>query len=71
MPKYSIVFVTPAEKIPLKHRIVESSDKESALKTFFSEEIIDYYTDDEQGFFYFKQDFFEPADPSGSIIPCG
>jgi len=71
MPKFSIVFHAPAEKNLLKHRIIERSDQESALKIFFAEEIVDYYTDDEQGFFYFKQDFFEPTDPSGSIIPCG
>ena len=70
MPKYSIVFMLPAEKCQLKHRIIESPDQESALRTFFAEEITDYYTDDEQGFFYFKQDFFEPTDSCGSIISC-
>ncbi len=70
MHKYSIVFVPPAENIQLKHRIIESTDQETALKTFFSEEITDYYTDDEQGFFYFKQDFFEQSGPSGSILLC-
>ncbi len=70
MPNFSIVFVAPVETNQLKHRIIESGDKDSALKTFFMEEIIEYYSDDEQGFFYFKQDFFDPSNPSGSIISC-
>lgn len=70
MPKFSIVFLAPVEKNQLKHRIIESSDKESALKTFFTEEIIDFYSDDEKGFFYFKQDFFDSSSPSGSLITC-
>lgn len=68
MPKYSIVFILPVEKKQLKHRIIESNDMESALKIFFAEEIIDFYTSDEQGFFYFKQDFYDSSNPSGSII---
>jgi guanylate kinase len=69
MPKYSVVFIAPVEKNQLKHRIIESADQESALRTFFAEESSEYYSNDEQGFFYFKQDFFDQADPSGSIIP--
>ncbi len=70
MPKFSIVFLAPVEQNQIRHQIIESSDKESALKTFFTEEIVDFYSDDEQGFFYFKQDFFDPTSPSGSIISC-
>ncbi len=68
MPKYSVVFMAPVEKNQLNHRIIESEDQESALRAFFSEGIAEYYTDDEQGFFYFKQDFLDSEDPSGNII---
>ena len=70
MPKYSVVFITPGEKNRLAHRILESQDQDSALKTFFSEETTDYYSNDDQGFFYFKEDFFDTSNPTGSIIPC-
>ncbi len=71
MSKFSIVFLAPVEKNRFMHRIIESQDQESALKSFFlKEEITDFYTNDEQGFFYFKQDFIEPSNPAGSIIPC-
>ncbi len=70
MPKFAIAFIAPAENSQLKHRIVESEDQESALKSFFSEETSDYYSNDDQGYYYFKEDFFDATAPSGSIIPC-
>jgi guanylate kinase len=70
MPKFSIAFIVPAEKSQLKHRIVEGTDQESALKSFFNEETAEFYSNDDQGYFYFKEDFFDQAVPSGSIIPC-
>lgn len=68
MPKYSIVFIAPVDEKKLRHRIIESEDQDTALKKFFTEEISEYYTNDEQGFFYFKQDFNDSDDPSGSVI---
>ena len=70
MPKYSVVFIAPGEKNKLIHRIIESPDQDSALKTFFSEETTEFYSNDEQGYFYFKEDFFDTSNPSGSIILC-
>ena len=70
MSKFSIAFVAPAQNSQLKHKIVEGTDQDSALKTFFSEEASEYYSADDQGYFYFKEDFFDTAAPSGSIIQC-
>jgi hypothetical protein len=70
MPKFSIAFVAPAENSQLKHRIMEGADQESALRSFFSEEAAEYYSNDDQGYFYFKEDFFDQAIPSGSVILC-
>ncbi|MCI0472874.1 MAG: hypothetical protein L0Y76_04745 [Ignavibacteria bacterium] len=68
MPKYSIAFIAPGETSPLVHRIIESPDQESALKSFFDENITEFYTNDEQGFFYFKEDFFDTTNSTGSVI---
>ena len=70
MSKFSIAFVAPAENSQLKHRIIEGPDQESALKSFFTEETAEYYSSDDQGYFYFKEDFFDQSIPAGSIIPC-
>ena len=71
MPKFAIAFVAPAENSQLKHKIIDGADQEGALKTFFSEEAVEYYSADDQGFYYFKEDFFDATTPSGSIIQCG
>jgi hypothetical protein len=70
MPKFSVVFVAPSEVNEIKHRIISAADQESAMKIFFNEEATAYYSDDDQGFFYFKQDFFDKASPSGSVLGC-
>lgn len=70
MSKFSVVFLAPGEKNNFIHRIIESTDMDSALKAFFTEETTEFYSNDEQGYFYFKEDFFDTSNPSGSIIPC-
>jgi hypothetical protein len=70
MSKFSIAFISPAKVNPLRHRIIESQDQDSALKSFFSEEAAEFYSDDDQGFFYFKEDFFDETNTSGSVIRC-
>jgi hypothetical protein len=67
MPKFSIAFVEP-EQNSLKHKIIEAADKDVALKTFFTEEASANYSADDQGYFYFKEDFFDEATSAGSII---
>ncbi|MDD5676061.1 MAG: hypothetical protein PHC61_17955 [Chitinivibrionales bacterium] len=69
MSKFSIAFIGSAKSPQLRHRLVESDDKETALRTFFNEEATEYYSNDEQGFFYFKEDFYDETNPAGSIIP--
>ncbi len=71
MPKYAIAFIVPVEKNALRHSIIDSVDKESALKEFFKTEINDFYSTDEQGFYYFKEDFFDTETGAGSILKCG
>jgi len=68
MPKYSIAFIAPVQVNPLKHRIIESTDQDAALRTFFTEELTDCYSADDQGYFYFKDDFFDKSSLSGSIV---
>jgi len=71
MPKFAIAFIAPAQNSQLKHKLVDGADQEIALKTFFTDEAAEYYSADEQGYYYFKEDFFDAAVPSGSIIQCG
>lgn len=66
MATYSIAFVTSSNKRPLRHKIVEGENREAALRSFFTENVSDDYSDDEKGFLYFKEDFFE--DGVGSVI---
>jgi hypothetical protein len=70
MPKYSIAFIAPTDDKSLKHRLVENTDVESALKAFFKEELSEYYSDNEQGYHYFREDFFDEALVAGSILQC-
>jgi len=68
MSKYVIAFVTPTKKIQLRHKIVEGENKDSALKKFFIENASEFYSNDEHGYLDFKEDFFDEANGSGSII---
>jgi hypothetical protein len=68
MSKYVIAFITPAKRMQLRHSIVEGENRESALRSFFGENASEYYSDDEKGFLYFKEDFFDDGNPAGSII---
>jgi hypothetical protein len=68
MSKYAIAFIVPSENIQLCHRIIEGDTKETALRHFFDEEVKGCYSEDDQGFFYFKEDFFDDQAKSGSII---
>ena len=68
MPRFAVAFVTPSQNSQLVHRIIEGENKDTVLKTFFSESASDFYSNDEQGFHYFKEDFFDDTTPSGSII---
>jgi hypothetical protein len=68
MSKYAIAFITPSKRMQLCHKIVESDTKDSALRRFFGENVSEFYSDNEQGFLYFKEDFYDEAGPAGSII---
>lgn len=68
MPKYAVAFILPTDGNQLSHKVVESDSKENALRKFFNEEVSEYYSNDEQGFHYFKEDFNLDSSPAGSII---
>jgi hypothetical protein len=66
MPKFSIAFISPGPEKPLRHRIIEESDQETAVRKFFEEETVEFYSNDDQGYHYFKEDFFDAS--TGSLI---
>ena len=68
MPKFAVAFVAPTEKSPLRHRIMDAADKETALRSFFSDEAAEFYSNDENGYMYFREDFSDATNPGGSII---
>jgi hypothetical protein len=69
MSKYAIAFILPSKSSPqVCQRIVEGDTRETALRHFFDQELKEYYSEDDQGFFYFKEDFFDDRTQSGSII---
>jgi hypothetical protein len=69
MSKYAVAFIVPLKNNPsVRLRIMEGDTKEAALRRFFDEELKEYYSEDDQGFFYFKEDFFDDRTQSGSIV---
>ena len=68
MAKYAIAFVTPSKGTSLRHKLIEAETKDAALRRFFDEEAAEFYSNDEQGFFYFKEDFYDEISKSGSIL---
>jgi len=69
MSKYAIAFVLHSKSnTTVCHRVIEGESREAALRSFFDQELKDYYSEDDQGFYYFKEDFFDDRSPSGSII---
>ncbi len=66
MNKYSIAFISPGNN--LLHRIVRAKSEDEALQTFFKEIKLASYTQDDDGFFYFKEDFNFGERPAGSIL---
>jgi len=68
MAKFSIAFIASADTEPLYHKIVEGETRDAALRKFFNENISEFYSNDDQGFYYFKEDFFDETSATGSII---
>jgi hypothetical protein len=66
MPRYAIAIA--AEKSKVLQKLVEGEGQEDALKKFFFDHMTAHYSNDEQGYFYFREDFFEPSAPIGSIL---
>ncbi len=66
MNKYSIAFISPGGN--LLHHIVMAKTEDEALQLFFKEIKLASYTNDDDGFFYFKEDFNYGKRPVGSII---
>jgi hypothetical protein len=68
MSKYVVAFITQGKRVQLRHAIVEGENRDSALRRFFTENASENYSNDEHGFLYFKEDFFDENNPAGSII---
>lgn len=66
MPRYSIAFITP--KPSLLHHVVEMDSRDSALRSFFNQYVTVGYTQDSEGFSYFKEDFSDSENPLGSML---
>ena len=67
MPRYAIAFITA--KPSLIHRLVEMDSREAAFRAFFNDHVAsEGYTEDAEGFAYFREDFDNPEDPMGSIL---
>ena len=66
MPRYSIAFITP--KPSLIHQVVEMDSRESALRFFFNQFVTYGYSQDSEGFSYFKEDFSDSENPLGSMV---
>jgi hypothetical protein len=66
MPRYAIAFISP--KPSLIHQVVEMDSRESALRYFFNQYVGQGYSQDNEGFSYFKEDFADPENPLGSIL---
>lgn len=68
MKKFAIAFISDDNKDQLRHRIIEGDSQEVVLKVFFEEELTEFYSNDEKGYAYFKEDFYNSIPKSGSII---
>lgn len=68
MASFCIAFIAPDECGTLIHKIIEANDKKSAMKLFFSENAVKFYSNDDQGFYYFQEDFNHPKEPAGSLL---
>lgn len=66
MARYAIAVISQAGKVIQK--VVEGEGQEVALRKFFNENMASQYSIDDQGYFYFKEDFFDPKAPVGSIL---
>jgi hypothetical protein len=69
MNRYSIAFISPGNN--LLHRVVFAKTEDEAMRLFFNEIKLASYTQDDDGFFYFREDFNytkQGERPAGSII---
>jgi hypothetical protein len=66
MPRYAIAFVTPKPSLILQ--VVEMDSRDSALRYFFNHYVTHGYSQDNEGFGYFKEDFADPESPLGGIL---
>ncbi len=67
MARYAIAVAMPGGNKVIQ-KIFEGEGQEDALKKFFVEHMASNYSDDDQGYFYFKEDYFDPKAPVGSIV---
>jgi len=66
MNLFSIAFITPSNIPGLCHSIIKAETEEAAMKKFFNAHASSFYSDDDKGFYYFKEDFYDTG--AGNII---
>lgn len=65
MSRYVLSFFS--DSVGVITKILEADSKEEAIRTFFDLYIPDY-TQDSEGFAWFKEDFYDEDRPLGSIL---
>lgn len=66
MGQYAVAVASAGGKVVQK--IVEGEGRDAALRVFFNENMANQYSDDDQGYHYFKEDYFDPKAPLGSML---
>jgi len=65
MPRFVLSFFSDTHG--LCSRLIEAEHEDGALRVFFDRHIGDYSKDNE-GFAYFREDFFDEKRPVGTIV---
>jgi hypothetical protein len=61
------VIAVYSEALGVVQKCMQADSQELALRLFFDENVQEY-SKNEEGFTYFKEDFFESSHPIGAIV---
>lgn len=67
MARYAIAITLP-DTNRVMHKIVEGDGQDIVLRKFFDDNMESHYSIDDQGYYYFKEDFFDSKNPVGSML---
>ncbi|HSQ43198.1 MAG TPA: hypothetical protein VLM37_13040 [Fibrobacteraceae bacterium] len=65
MPRFVLSFFSEVQG--LRSQLLEAETQDAALRLFFEQDAMDYSKNNE-GFSYFREDFFDESRPLGSIV---